>query len=283
MLLALLLLTPTSNILYNAIAPLSSSAQLPAAWSSCWLFLSDLLLLFSASCLYPYTRDLLLLSPVISDAQYNSFVSSRLPRMAGVVGLLGLLAVLIAAAVSGSTTVLLVYLCAVLGYVALFCVGWFWQFYGLAARDVKAVRRISVATVPAKLASSPAPVQRVDNSWMATTDSGRGGTRTAHAPSISGASTAPQSSLSNSQSISPLTMERQQAASRARGESHVSLHFQQPRRAHPGHTCRPVLSLHLHLALPCSQCGSEQSAVRAARVDGGGCGGRLQAGQDIRS
>jgi len=212
-LLLLLLLTPTSNILYNAIAPLSSSSLLSTALSTCWLFLSDLFLVASFSFLYPYTRDLLLLSPVISDAQYNSFVSSDVPRVIGLLVLCSVLGVLVAAAVSAVEAMLLVYVCVALAYVGVFGAVWMWQLYGLAARDVRAVRRISIAPLPSKSADGPVLVAR--NSWV-TTENGGGSTRLDHASSISIASTAahaPHSSLSSS-SNSPQTVERPHTATR---------------------------------------------------------------------
>ena len=193
-LLALLLATPASNILYNALGPLSTTGLLPAEWSVCWLFLSDLFLVAAFSFLYPYTRDLLLLSPVISDRQYNAFVQDDRSRVVSLVALVGLLGLLVAAALSAQAAVLLVYVCVVLAYVALFDANWMWRLYGLAARDVKAVRRISVATVPSKLAGNPAPAR---NSWT-TTEAGSAMMHGSHAPSISiAASTAPHSSLTS--------------------------------------------------------------------------------------
>ena len=207
-LLFLLSLTPTSNILYNAIAPLCSSSLLSSALSTCWLFLSDLFLVASFSFLYPYTRDLLLLSPVISDAQYNSLVSSNLGRVVVIFSLFALLGALIGAAVSGSAAVLLVYVCAVLTFFGVFGAFWMWQLYALAARDVKAVRRISVATLPMKPADSPLPVVR--NSWV-TAKGSSGTTRLDHASASISIPSAPHSSLSSGSST-PQTADRPHAA-----------------------------------------------------------------------
>ena len=241
-LLVLLLLTPASNVLYNAIAPLSSSSLLSSAWSTCWLFLSDLFLVSCFIFLYPYTRDLLLLSPVISDAQYNSFVASRVPRIVALVVLFAVLGLLIAAAVSADAVVLLVYVCVVPVYVGVFGACWLGQLYGLAARDVKAVRRISVATLPAKPADSPVQVAR--NSWAATTEgNSAASTRVAHAPSISVASTGPHSSLS-SNSTSPLAAaERPHTANRP-SESPKSVSTSNSLAPPPHPVPAPIPTLH---------------------------------------
>lgn len=131
-----------SLLCYEAIDPLGAYSIIPLPASTFLLFFPDALALVGYAALVRVWRDRLLLSPLITDAHYNSLVKTdaTLQRwLLTAVALVPLLAV--AAAVDGVGTA---YLAAAVAYAVALSGYTGWQLYGLASRDQTAVRRVSV-------------------------------------------------------------------------------------------------------------------------------------------
>ena len=158
--LLLLLLVSLSKLAYNACDPLDAAGILPPLLSLLFLFIDDVALLAAYCLLFGLLRDLLLLSPLVSDSQYARLVHTAHMLHLGLASCLVLLSVLIAALWVGQLRP--VYLALVVAFTAAFTVSVLSKLYRLAARDRKAVRRVSMASVsPMPLPVSAAAESKV--------------------------------------------------------------------------------------------------------------------------
>ena len=237
--LALTLLT----LLYLALDPLTTLALLSPLPSSLLLLLPDPLLLLSYLSLFPYLRDLLLLSPLITDVEYNQLVHSGavVRGWAGVgVGVLALLPLSL-----GWGGVGVGYFAAWVGLAGGYSGYLLWRLYGLAGRDRRAVRRVSIIVAPLSQSLQTAPPAG-EHSWMVAET---GASRIGESVSVPLSSSAP--TLSPRPSNSP-----QSSASAGQQPSVASAADLRP-------------SAH---ALPAGQSGAKGGGRRVSLVVSGGVG-----------
>ena len=165
------------SLLYLSLDPLTTSSRLSPLPSSFLLLSPDPFLLLSYLSLFPRLRDTLLLSPLTSDTEYNTLVhTTRTTRSFTAAGIVTL-ALLPLALGWGGVGVL--YLAAWMGVGGVYTAYVVWRLYGLAGRDRRAIRRVSITT-------GVGPATRVggkggqgtlgggDTSWMVAETSARG-------------------------------------------------------------------------------------------------------------
>ena len=159
-------LVAISQLVYNAVDPMGAGGVYPAAASSFFLLFGDALCVAGYVALFAVVRDVLLMSPVIADEQYNALVKTERVvwtlRSVAVVPLLVLLAaVWLREAAAPYFAVTVAVVVGFSGYLLA-------TLYGLASNDQKATRRVSVLALPATV--YPVPVSpklpAVENSAM---------------------------------------------------------------------------------------------------------------------